>query len=236
MEFVFAAAGYHALKDSLSEIDVSVPANPTERENSHVETYSLVSLLSSLPWSEDCFPVTVYRRERPDYCLKCGALEIGLEHTEAVPQNSAKERALRAKGYGADTGTHFLTTASVDDLPKSSKTIVAELENDDAEHVWVGDSVERSWAEAMAAFINKKVLNAGKAGYELFGDDRLMIYDNWPAPALDHSQALVHLRQQLRNSSVWSTFRRVYIIDESIVVELSAEKSIFHRLGRKAPI
>jgi len=59
MEVLFSANDYSALKDLLSEIDVSVPANPAERENFQVETYSLVSLLASLPWSEDCFPVTV---------------------------------------------------------------------------------------------------------------------------------------------------------------------------------
>lgn len=234
MEILFSAADYFALKNSLSEIDVAVPENLAERKNFHVETYSLVSLLASLPWSEDCFPVTVYRRERPDYCIKCGTFEIGLEHTEAVPQNLAKERALRAKGHGTDT--HFLKPAAIDDSPKSAKKIVAEIELNDPGYGWAGDSVERSWAEAISSFINKKVENAGKDGYELFGDERLMIYDNWPAPALDHSRALVHLRHDLKGSSVWSTFRRVYIIDGSVVVELSAETSIFHCLGRKTTI
>lgn len=234
MEILFSAADYFALKNSLSEIDVAVPENLAERKNFHVETYSLVSLLASLPWSEDCFPVTVHRRERPDYYIKCGTFEIGLEHTEAVPQNLAKERALRAKGHGTDT--HFLKPAAVDDSPKSSKEIVAEIEGNDPGYGWAGDSVERSWAEAISSFINKKVENAGKDGYDLFGDERLMIYDNWPAPALDHSRALVHLRYRLKSSSVWSTFRRVYIIDGSVVVELSAGNSIFHCLGRKTTI
>lgn len=111
-------------------------------------------------------------------------------------------------------------------------TLIDQIEADEPGDGWIGDSVERSWAEAMSHFIEKKVTIALKDGYELYGDDRLMIYDNWPAPSLSHKSGLSYLRKHLMGSAVWSVFRRVYIIDESVILEVSAEQTVYHRVCR----
>lgn len=155
---------------------------------------------------------------------------MGLEHTEGTNQNLAKERALRADGHGPKM--HFLSPASVHDPAKAKKEVFAQIQADDAGDGWCGDSVERNWAEAMAHFMERKTANAKKDGHELYDDNRLMIYDNWPAPALNHQRALPDLREQLKQSTVWSVFGRVYIINEHTVLELSADQSIYHH-GRR---
>jgi hypothetical protein len=228
---LFTARDFGELQDHLRAISVEVPFHPKERLNAHVETYALVSLLSSIPWDSSCFPMDVFRRERPDFYLRCGSSEIGLEHTEGMNQNLAKERALRADGHGPEV--HYVSTASVHDPARSSGEILDDIVADEPGDGWCGDSVERNWAEAMAYFINKKAASAKKNGYQLYGDDRLMIYDNWPAPGLKHQRALPYLRTELKGSEAFTVFRRVYIIDESTILEISAERSIYHNvLGR----
>ncbi len=230
MKLLFAARNFDELQDKLRSIDVEVPENPKDRQNSHVETYSLVSLLSSIPWDVSCFPLEVFSRERPDFLIKSNSTEIGLEHTEGTNENIVIERLLRADGHGPDA--HFVTAASVHDTVKPREEILTEIIADEMGDGFVGDSVERSWAEAMAYFINKKVASAKKEGYELYGDDRLVIYDNWPAPALKIHKALPYLRSHLKESTVWSVFRCVYIVDEHAVIELSAGRCVLHRVRR----
>ena len=142
MERLLVAQSFEELVDRLRSIDVEVPDHPKNRKNAHVETYVLVSLLGSIPWSYSCFPLEVFRHERPDFYIKCNSLEIGLEHTEATNQNLAKERALRADGHGPEM--HFVTPASVADPPKSSKEVLAEITADEMGDGWCGDSVGRN--------------------------------------------------------------------------------------------
>jgi hypothetical protein len=226
MKLLFTAKHFRELQDKIRSISVDVPDNPKDRKNHHVEIYSLVSLLSSIPWDTSCFPLEVYSQERPDFRIKFNSKEIGLEHTEAVHQNQVMERILRAEGHGPEV--HFITAISIHDPVKSSEEILAEINEDKMGDGWCGDSAERNWAEAMAHFINKKVVSAEKEGYDLFGDDRLIIYDNWPTPAVKHHKALPYLRDFLTDSRVWSVFNRIYFVDEDTLVELSAERCVMH--------
>jgi hypothetical protein len=223
---LFIARDYDELRSRLLEISIEVPEHPKDRENIHVETYTLRAVIGSVPWDIACFPVEVERRERPDFCIRCNGAEIGLEHTEGTHPNIAKERALRADGHGPDM--YFSKLVSIHDPVKTSREILTEILADDPGDGFCGDVVERNWAEAMAFVIIKKAARARKSGYERYGDDRLMIYDNWEAPGLKHHKAVPHLREQLAESDAFSIFRRVYVVDERTIVELSADKTLFH--------
>lgn len=185
MESLFVARDFRELHSYLRSIDAEVPVNPKDRKNSQVENYTLVSVLASIPWKHTSFPLEVLRRERPDFCIRCNLTEIGLEHTEATNENLTQERILRAEGHGPDV--HFVSPASIRDTVKKKNQILGEILADEPEPPWCGDFTERNWVEAMAHFINKKSASACKNGYQRYGDNRLMIYDNWPAPALKHS-------------------------------------------------
>lgn len=226
MERLFIATDFEELQEHLLELDVVVPRHPKDRKNAHVETYTLVQLLASIPWDSACFPVEVFRRERPDFFLKCGLLEIGLEVTEAISPNLAKERVLRADGHGPNAYSPL--PVSVHDPVKKTCEILEEILADEIGDGWCGDSVERNWAEAIAYFIKKKVENSRKPGYSLYGDDRLVIYDNWNAPVLNHQEALPHLRAHLVHGNVWSAFRRIYVINGRKLLEMTQEESIHH--------
>lgn len=230
MEQLLAARDFDDLQNQLREIDAEVPYHPRDRDNSRVETYALVSLLAAIPWPSSCFPLQVFRRERPDFLVRCSSADVGIEHTEGINPNLAKERALRADGNGP--GMYFVTAASVHDPVKTKSEILADILADESGDGWCGDSVERNWAEAISHFVQRKVKSAKKDGYVLYGDDRLMIYDSWPAPGLKHQRALPYLREHLEQSEAWSVFRRIYVIDQHTVLELRPDQSIYHRVHR----
>lgn len=234
MERLFIATDFDELQDRLQELDVVVPRHPNDRKHEHVETYTLVLLLASIPWDASCFPVEVFKRERPDFLLKCGFLEVGVEITAASSQNLGKERALRADGHGPNV--YFPLPASVHDPIKKKREILEAIHANEPGDGWCGDSVERNWAEAIGYFVQKKVESAKKERYALYGDDRLLIYDNWPVPLLNHQWALPHLRAHLEQANAWSVFKRIYVTNGSKLLELAEETSIHHRVMRPTEI
>lgn len=219
MNEILRAKHFSALRSGLRSIDVDVPAHPKDRLNGQVEIYTLVSLLGAIPWALTDFPVVIQKRERPDFALTLGGVTVGIEHTEAIPQNDGKARALRADGHG--DGPYFVKPASVGDPVKSQKEVLADVVANRPGDGWVGNSAEVSWAEAIAHFIAKKAASASKPGYERYDRNWLMIYDSWPAPAVKHHVALPLLRDDLSARPPWDIFDRIYVVDEHTIVELT---------------
>ena len=176
------------LRERLPETNIEVPSRSSGRTNEHVETYCIVRLLSSIPFQTDDFPISLSKRESPDFLLIINKREVGIELIEAITPNLAKEDALRDKGHGPET--YFIRPASIHAAMKSSKELILEIEANKPTPGWYGDSVERSWAEAMAHFIDKKIETANSPKFELFKENWLLVYDNWPAPALNHDKAI----------------------------------------------
>lgn len=226
------AETFQDLLRSLRSLDSAVPRHPKDRNNSQVEQYTLVSFLSSMPWSAASFPLTVHKREKPDFLVTLGSRTLGIEHTEGTSQNLAKERAVRADGIGPSV--HFIKPASIGDEPKSRREIEQEVRADAMGPGWIGDAVEQSWVEAMTHFVSRKLATAAKPGYMLYERNALLIYDNWPAPALKHAVAVPRIHEKLVRLEAWKTFWRIYILDEQTLVELSDTDAIYHHVWRTA--
>lgn len=103
--------------------NVTVPARANWRSHDHVEIYSVIRMLASRPYRLSDFPLKLVKRERPDFLLSTNRVAIGIEHTEAVPQNAAKEAALRARGAGPRT--YYVQPAAIDERAKGSQEIRA---------------------------------------------------------------------------------------------------------------
>jgi hypothetical protein len=224
---------FNELHSRLPSINVKVPPRAAGRKKGHVEIYSIVRLLGTLPRAPSDFPLRLTKRERPDFLVQCGARMIGVEHTEAVSENAAKEAFLRSKGHGPDV--HFVRAGSVEEPRKSSKQLIAEIEAGHFGPGWVGDSVEREWATAMAHFISQKVASANNTGFDLFEENWLLVYDNWTAPALEHEQALMLLRTELQAVDPWRIFSRIFTLDEKVLLEISSDTSLFHYVNHCTP-
>lgn len=215
---VLVAADIDALAPALRACDVEVPERANGRTKDHVERYSIVRLLGTLGWAPGDFPMRLHKSERPDFLLDCNGRRIGIEHTETITENAAKEAFLRSKGHGPES--FFPRRMVLDEPRKSSRQLIEEIEADKMGGGRCGDSVERSWVEAMLHFIRDKRQDANKAGYQQFEHNWLIMYDNWDASGLQREKAVVWLQQALANEPPWSTFDRVLILDDLVLVDL----------------
>jgi hypothetical protein len=212
------------LASALRAANVTVPGRASGRTHDQVEIYSIVRVLASRPYRLSDFPLKLVKRERPDFLLSANGVAIGIEHTEAVPRNAAKESFLRDRGIGPET--HYMRPAAIGERAKGSKEIHAEIEADQMGEGWMGDSVERSWVEAMTQFVSDKIQSAQSPDYTSFDRTWLVIYDSWPAPILNHAKAVPLLTAELTKLAPWSVFERVFILDESVLLEI--EQSAVH--------
>ncbi len=206
------------LASALRAANVTVPGRASGRTHYQVEIYSLIRVLASRPYRLSDFPLKLIKRERPDFLLSANEVAIGVEHTEAVPQNAAKEAFLRESGIGPET--HYVRPAAIGERAKGSKEIRAEIEADKMGEGWMGDSAERSWVDAMAQFVSDKIQSAHSPDYTRFDRTWLVIYDNWPAPILNQAKAVPLLTAELVKLATWSVFERVFILDESVLLEI----------------
>ena len=150
---IVEAARIDQISSRLRAANVTVPGRAGGRHKEQVETYSLVRVLGSRPYALTDFPLKLVKRERPDFLLTLSGAEIGIEHTEAITQNAAKEAFLRDGDAGPEV--HFLRPASLTEPPKSSEELRAEIAADEMGPGWFGDSVERGWVHAMTFFVMK---------------------------------------------------------------------------------
>lgn len=224
---LLSARTFEELYDGLRCLNVEVPAHPAPRGDTP-ELYSIVRLLGTIPLGPGDLPLQLAKRERPDFALQLGDRSVGIEHTEAVPENSAHESRLRAELGG---GFHFVTPAAVGEPRKSRKQLLKEIEENRFPPPMVGDSVERSWAEAMAHFVGRKVASTKKPGYAVYDEQWLAIYDNWPSFALERQHALALLQQHLMAEDPFDVFDRVFILTGQVLVELARGCAQHHRLN-----
>ena len=93
---------------ALAELDITVPRRSDGRTKSHTERYAVAHLISALVEAEIIhYPMNISQRERPDFLLSMAEIQIGIEHTEAVPENEAHKTFLREKGGGS--GVHYMS-------------------------------------------------------------------------------------------------------------------------------
>ncbi len=227
------ASTFAALHSRLKHINVVVPGRANGRTKEHVELYSVIRLLGSLPRAAIDFPVRVTKRERPDFLVEFGVRKIGVEHTEAISQPAAKEAFLRSQGHGRDV--KWIHVRSIDEPVKRSKKMIAEIQEDRLGTVWEGDSVEREWANAMAHVISEKVASASRTGFDKFEENWLLIYDNWTVPALDRENGMMLLRSRLNETNPWQIFSRVFILDEKMLLEISSAAPCSHQVNHCLP-
>jgi hypothetical protein len=215
---ILIAANIDALAPALQACNVVVPKRADGRTKDDVERYSITRLLGTLPWSPADFPLRLFKRERPDFALDSNDRTIGIELVETLTPNAGHEAFLRSNGHGPEA--YFPRPMVLREKQKSGRQLVKQIEADEMSEGWYGDSVERSWVEAMLYFIRAKIDVARKPGFQLFERNWLLMYDNWHAPALNRELAVLRLRQALDLDPPWTTFERVFILDGSVLVAL----------------
>lgn len=206
-----------------------MPRRSKGRTKEHVERYAAVRLLVTLSPSRLDFPLRLTHRtpphDRPDFLLEMGARSIGIEHTEAVPQNEAHASFLREQGNGPET--FFIPHTLPGEPRKSKQQLLEEIELDDPSDGWAGDSPEREWADAMAQSISAKVTGLSAPGFERFQEDWLLIYDNWPLPHVDPERAADFLFATLQQGAALNSFDWIFVVNDHNLWEFSRSGRTF---------
>ncbi len=102
-EIILRADTPAELRVGLAELDIDVPPRSEGRRNHHAERYCIAQVLATLPFARFSFPLTLTHSDKPDFLLAMPGTDVGIEHTEAVPENIARADFLRQReGLGPD--------------------------------------------------------------------------------------------------------------------------------------
>jgi hypothetical protein len=224
---IAAARCVEELRVALREIDITVPGRADRRDSAHGkaqrERWTVCRLLSTLAHAEKItYPVSLHHRDRPDFALRFAESGIGVEITEAIPENFSAYCTLAAREFPdaiLDIG-HFRPGS-----PKLSANEMRALlrSNKLTSEGWSGDSVEREWAQHMSSAICKKYKSLSEADLSKFEERWLSIYDNLPLPSVHIETAISYLRasfQDVRQPAL-AWFDAIFIEKGRTVIQIS---------------
>lgn len=227
-EIILRADTPAELKARLAELDIDIPLRSEGRRNHHAERYCIAHVLATLPVEQLSFPLTLTHSDKPDFLLAMPGTDVGIEHTEAVPENIARADFLREKeGLGPDV--YFTPHVLPGEPRKTADELRREIEADESGSGWCGDSPEREWAAAMAHHVKEKMPKATADGFVRYPANWLIVYDNWPLPAIDYSKAATYLAPLLAEMGAFSVFDTIFVHDDSHMCEFGGTP-IIHAL------
>lgn len=210
------------LQQVLRRVNLTVPGRADGRTKEHTERFSVARLLATIA-TELKYPFALAHEDRPDFVLKFPASQTGIEHTEVIPENVARASFLREKGYGPSV--HFLPRAIFGERRKSAQELKSEILRDEPSGGWYGNAPERETASAIVGFAQHKSVAAQKRGYRRFDANWLLMYNNWPAPAVDFGEAIAIAHKAMVAQGCFDTFDRVYVVGSSELAVTDASRT-----------
>jgi hypothetical protein len=227
MEIILRASSAEELKAALALVDTDVPERSEGRRSHHAERYCIAHLLATLPTTRLFFPLTLTHGDKPDFVLAMAHGDVGIEHTEAIPENVARAQFLHEKGAGPDV--YFTPRAVPAEPRKATAELRREIEADEPGDGWVGDSAENEWAAAIASHVKEKLSKATANGFTCYADN-CVVNDNWPLPHVNWAKAAAILYPQLKELDTFAIFSAVFVLDDANMCELR-DSPIHYRLA-----
>lgn len=213
----------HNLYSVLRAFDITVPLRSEGRTKLHIERWIVCRLLASLSASDQLlYPVSLKHGDRPDFYLSTSNGDIGFEVTEALLENYAEYRKLAEREYPEamlEPG-HF----------REGKVPFSKMKERLARKKlsslpWMGNSLERRWAQEMARVIENKLKKLKAPEFKKFQTNWLGIDDNLPRSSLELDDAvsiLVPLIAPLWGKPAY--FNNIFIDHGSIIVCLTRDR------------
>jgi hypothetical protein len=218
------------LRQALAVADITVPLRTKGRTNNHTEKYAIAHLLSTLMSTGlVTYPFRLIHRDRPDFLLYMGGARIGVEHVEAISENDAHRKVFRERGHGQQV--YFISHNKPGEPRKKANKLIKEIEKNDAGDGWVGDLVEKEWADAMFHFLQQKKEVVRKEGFERFDEDWLLIYDNWCLPALEITDAAQVFHNLITSHGGLQEFKRIFVMSGKHFCEVSRKGMRLHAVN-----
>ncbi len=180
-----------------------------DRTTEHCERWSVCRFLATFADATFLrFPLTIVHRDRPDFLLNMGNHKIGIEVTEAIPEDEARASALaQHREYNE---LSFIERYVSGEGRRSLKQIDAIARGNASKSGWYGDLVEKDWTDAMLYFTLRKVSKYIALGFEKFDETWLLVYDQWPLPGVELERAseiflsrLCELREQIPFTAIY---------------------------------
>jgi hypothetical protein len=221
-----------ALLRALRDVDIGVPRRADGRRTDHTERWTMCRLLATLATADRVtYPTKVLHRDKPDFLVGMGDLEIGVEATEACSSEFAHYQVIADEEFDQvvlDPG-HFRHGVAA-----RTRAQKLELLRQDAltSPPWEGDSPEREWASWMNDLILCKLERLDSPEFDKFHENWLAVYDNLALPLLDQKNAAKMLAQQI--GAIWDrepSFDLIFIEHSGYVVRMSAAGSEFAPLN-----
>lgn len=227
---MFAAATKENLLHILLQSDITVPPRNEGRTKHHTERYCLYRLLATFAGTNLIrYPTKVFHGDRPDFTLESPDWIVGVEHTEAVPENKAHSDRLRAQH--ASNKSFFLSRHTPGEKPKKAKKLIGEIEANNAGYGWPGNSAEREWAQVIDYFIDKKIAAISNSDFVKHCENWLLIYDNWPLPSLDIELATDYLMDRSAIKLEQSKWDVLFIMRSKYIIEISTNNLKSHSIN-----
>jgi hypothetical protein len=190
-----------------------------ERDKEAHEDYSLCAFLTigiiARKWS---LPVTVIRRESPDFALTIGSTDrtIGVEHTCATTEKYKMDESI-AENYPEGTVMELAHYSPSARLPKKSKAGIKRPGQKLDSGGWGDYGMENDCAQVVADAIRKKAEKLNEAHFARFPSNELIVEDVSHVSSLKRLDKTIQLLREKHGScqgKVRTRFDRIHLITE----------------------
>lgn len=209
------------LRETLRAIDITVPLRTEGRKTAHTESWVICRLLSTLArHGRLSFPVSVTHRDKPDFLLMQGLLQVGIEATEAISEQYAAFSALAEREFPnvlLDPG-HFRWNS-----PRKTVEEMREILRKGrlTAPPWVGDRPEEEWALYMESIVRTKLSKLKRSDFAKLPENWLAIYNNLPIPNVHLQKASQRVLPKI--ADIWGdtpSFQRIYVEHGPVILEI----------------
>ena len=218
----FDATSLSELRDNLRANDVRVPVR-TKRRTCMLNEREIWVACRFLATAGDKrlleFPLRVEPRDSPDLVVTMPSGRIGIEITEAVP-NDERRVIDYSESMGLDN-CRIVPPYRVDD-PLRSRAEVEKIAKGDGPCLpQMGDSIERNCNEAILHRIVKKVEDFAKPGFTKHPRNWLLVHDNWSPAITEEQMAMERLDQHILLRGSKNPFSTVFVLLSGSLLEFA---------------
>ncbi len=197
------------LLEILDAVDICVPKISPEiihKMSDYEERYSICRLLSTLAYTEYLsYPLSLKKRESPDYLLCCNGQNIGIEVTQATSEVSKTYMNHATADIIAEPSFSHATEMM---SKKQTEDLCEKNELDDG---FVGSKIATDIKLFIEDAINKKLKKLNNDGFSKFEQNWLLVYENTPSGFFSRKEKLLSEINNLCPSDVSSCFNKIFI-------------------------
>lgn len=223
MEAKIVAANAAKFLAKLRQEDISVPPRGRGRRTWHRERWTAYRLLVSLAKTGRLAgPLTLSKRERPDFLLTIDGDEVGIEITESTSADCSRYASIAAEEFpnALLEPAHFRWGA-----PRRSNEEMRRLlgQRRLTSAGWGGEAMERDWSLFLFHSIKRKIERLSRPGYSVFSQNWLAVYDNTPTHAVELDRALLLLQELIE--PIWAGrphFDEIYVEHGKTILRLTS--------------